>query len=184
MIYQFAPAALLMGLAPNRVSAWEGPGDSAGEGAVRSDAHPSLTRGGFDADRLIRIATNLAHPASVLAIVESTPPGHSAPTTRPYVPLRTATEAFLADLWQGVLRVERVGAEDDFFELGGHSLLGMQVLSELRTANGVDFPLRALLQAPTVASVACAVDAAQRGFINQPALGDEIHASPRAPVAP
>jgi acyl carrier protein len=70
-----------------------------------------------------------------------------------YVAPRAPHEATLAGLWQEVLRVERVGIHDDFFALGGHSLLATQVLSRVRDAFGVDVPLRALFEAPTVAQL-------------------------------
>ena len=55
---------------------------------------------------------------------------------------RTPIQEGLAEIWAGVLRVERVGIHDSFFELGGHSLLATQVIARVRGTFQVDVPLR------------------------------------------
>ncbi|HYN83767.1 MAG TPA: amino acid adenylation domain-containing protein, partial [Pyrinomonadaceae bacterium] len=72
---------------------------------------------------------------------------------------RTETEAALARLWGEVLGVELVGVRDNFFELGGHSLLATRVASRVRETCGVELPLRAIFESPTVAALAERVDA-------------------------
>jgi acyl carrier protein len=92
-----------------------------------------------------------ALPAPELASAEET-----------YVAPRTPVEEVLAGIWAEVLRVDRVGVEESFFELGGHSLLATRVASRVREVFGVEMPLRALFEGPTVAELAGRVEEMRR----------------------
>jgi acyl carrier protein len=70
-----------------------------------------------------------------------------------FVAPRTPVEQKLAEIWQEVLSIKRVGMHDSFFELGGHSLLATQLISRVREVFKVDLPLRKLFEAPTVAAL-------------------------------
>ncbi|MCP3097315.1 amino acid adenylation domain-containing protein [Myxococcus sp. K15C18031901] len=93
------------------------------------------------------------------------PSGQGLGEAKGHVAPRTPSEGLLADIWRQVLRVERVGALDHFFELGGHSLLLYRVLVLARARTGVDVPLRALLQSPTLEEMARTLDAAKAGTL-------------------
>ncbi|HEU4884066.1 MAG TPA: amino acid adenylation domain-containing protein [Longimicrobium sp.] len=75
-----------------------------------------------------------------------------------HVPPRTPAELKVADAWEAVLGV-RPGAHDNFFDLGGHSLRATQVIARIRRAFGIELPLRALFEAPTVAGLAARAEA-------------------------
>ncbi|HYG65887.1 MAG TPA: amino acid adenylation domain-containing protein, partial [Thermoanaerobaculia bacterium] len=75
---------------------------------------------------------------------------------------RTPVEEVLAAIWAELLGLERVGAADSFFDLGGHSLLATRVMSRLRSAFGVEMPLRDLFEAPLLADLAARVEVALR----------------------
>src|SRR5207248_2310874 len=74
-----------------------------------------------------------------------------------YVAPRTALEETVAEIWAGVLGLERVGVEDDFFALGGHSLLATQVVAQVRTDLAVELPLHSLFTCPTVKSLSAEI---------------------------
>jgi amino acid adenylation domain-containing protein len=78
-----------------------------------------------------------------------------------YVAPRTPGEEMVAGVWAEVLRLPRVGVQDDFFALGGHSLKATQVLARIRAACGVALPVRTLFEHPTVEGLAHAVDASR-----------------------
>ncbi len=86
----------------------------------------------------------------------------SREATAAFVAPRTPVEERLAAFCVELLRVERVGVEDNFFALGGHSLLATQLISRIRAEFGVELPLRALFEQPTVAGLAQAVEQSRR----------------------
>jgi amino acid adenylation domain-containing protein/non-ribosomal peptide synthase protein (TIGR01720 family) len=75
--------------------------------------------------------------------------------------LRTPVEEALAGIWERVLGVSGIGAEENFFELGGHSLLATRVVSQVRKTFAVEVPLRVLFEAPTVRGLAQRIETAR-----------------------
>ncbi|WP_139113293.1 non-ribosomal peptide synthetase, partial [Pseudomonas sp. 34 E 7] len=81
-------------------------------------------------------------------------PDFAAQSEARYVAPRTELHAQLAEAWQGVLGLARVGIEDHFFELGGHSLLATQLIGQIGKLSGKDLPLRVVFERPTIAAMA------------------------------
>ena len=73
---------------------------------------------------------------------------------RDYAPPLTALEQQVAQVWQQVLGVERVGLDDNFFELGGHSLLLLVVKERLAAHCGLVLTVNQLMTRPTVRALA------------------------------
>ncbi|MGN6202970.1 MAG: acetoacetate--CoA ligase [Solirubrobacterales bacterium] len=75
-------------------------------------------------------------------------------------PLRDRVRA----LWESALGFSGIGDEEDFFALGGTSLQAVEIFTSIRDRLGVELPLSALIEAPTVAELTTAVEHPDRHF--------------------
>ncbi|QOQ77658.1 amino acid adenylation domain-containing protein [Pseudomonas poae] len=83
-------------------------------------------------------------------------PDQSALLSRGYEAPEGEVETLLAQIWQDVLKLERVGRHDHFFELGGHSLLAVSLIERMRQV-GLSCDVRVLFNRPSLAALAAAV---------------------------
>ncbi|MBV8201954.1 MAG: non-ribosomal peptide synthetase, partial [Acidobacteria bacterium] len=114
---------------------------------VELPALPLTPSGKVDRRRLIGLAPS---PAAAAAGSAGAAGRAGEAGRRPSGP----AEELLAAIWEEVLGVPEVGPDDSFFGLGGHSLLAIQVVARVRRAWGVELPVRALFELPTVARLA------------------------------
>lgn len=77
-------------------------------------------------------------------------------------------EADLAAVCAELLGVPRVAVHDNFFDLGGHSLLATRFIARIRDRYGIEIPVRALFEDPTVAGVAAVLRASRPPSGNDP----------------
>ncbi|SFH04991.1 Non-ribosomal peptide synthetase component F, partial [Duganella sp. CF458] len=83
-------------------------------------------------------------------------PDESALSRREYEAPQGEVETALAELWQELLGVERIGRRDHFFELGGHSLLVVKVIERIRQL-GWNADVRSVFSTPVLADLALAL---------------------------
>ncbi|HEV3458630.1 MAG TPA: SDR family NAD(P)-dependent oxidoreductase [Thermoanaerobaculia bacterium] len=121
-------------------------------------------------------------PETAAAVLAAPAAAHPRPAlSTPYAPSGDGIEGSLAEIWQRVLGIERIGVNDNFFELGGDSIAGLQVVAAAGRA-GLELPPRLLFEHPTIAGLASAVEresAAAAGHGPAP-----VAALPAAPAVP
>jgi amino acid adenylation domain-containing protein len=83
--------------------------------------------------------------------------------TRAYASPVGEIEEAIATRFAEVFELVRVGADDDFFSLGGDSLDAASTVTWARERFGVDLPLRALFDGPTVRELAAAIELGGEG---------------------
>ncbi len=85
-------------------------------------------------------------------------PNGSRPHAEHYVEPRTPVEEELVKILAPLLKVQRVGVNDNFFLLGGHSLLGTQLIARISETFGVELTLLKLFDHPTVAEMSSEIE--------------------------
>ena len=83
-----------------------------------------------------------------------------------YIAPAAYIEEILADIWQEILGVERVGVRDNFFELGGDSILCLQVVAKTHQA-GLHITPKQIFQHQTIAELASVLDGAIQNSAEQ-----------------
>ncbi len=67
-------------------------------------------------------------------------------------------QELIANIWAEVLNTKEVTHSANFFDLGGHSLLAAKVVARVRASFGVDLPLSALFESPTIGGLGARVE--------------------------
>jgi amino acid adenylation domain-containing protein len=97
-------------------------------------------------------------------------PEEAAQTARKYVAPKNDQEQVLAEVWQEVLALRQISTEDDFFELGADSLSATRAFARINRRLGINLPLRAIFENPTVAKLAAVVRNVEPGAPSRPAI--------------
>jgi amino acid adenylation domain-containing protein len=66
---------------------------------------------------------------------------------------RNKIETAIANIWQEVLRVDRIGIHDSFLDLGGHSIKAIRIISRMSKELRVKLEVRTLFEKPTIAEL-------------------------------
>lgn len=84
----------------------------------------------------------------------------------------TPMQRTVAEVFQDVLGLDRVGLDDDFFALGGTSLVASKVVHQLRGLTGIEVRVQWFFLAPTVQALGDRLAAAQEGTLDYDAESD------------
>jgi amino acid adenylation domain-containing protein len=106
-------------------------------------------------ERVPRTANGRVDRQALIGVLQAEEASEAAPE---YIAPRNEIEEKLVNIWVRTFAVERIGIHDNFFQLGGNSLLAMQVMARINSAFQVEFPLRRLFEAPTVAQLSTVVE--------------------------
>ncbi|MBV9761972.1 MAG: SDR family NAD(P)-dependent oxidoreductase [Acidobacteriaceae bacterium] len=78
-----------------------------------------------------------------------------------YVPPGSQLESTIAEIWQKILGIDRLGVHDNFFDLGGNSLIGLRMITAVKKKLEIDLPIIALFEGPTVSALCQRIEARQ-----------------------
>ncbi|MFK0730682.1 MAG: amino acid adenylation domain-containing protein [Gloeotrichia echinulata HAB0833] len=83
-------------------------------------------------------------------------PAHTSNSDR-FIEVRNQLELKLLQIWSNILKVDKIGVQDNFFDLGGHSLLAPYLMTQIKQQIGKDIALKDLFQNPTIEQLAAII---------------------------
>ncbi|MFB2973198.1 amino acid adenylation domain-containing protein [Aerosakkonema sp. BLCC-F183] len=99
---------------------------------------------------------------------------------RTFVAPRTPEEKIFTEIWQQVLRLEKVGIHDNFFEIGGDSILSIQAIAKAKQF-GLQLTPKQMFEYQTIAELApvagrtATIQAEQEAIVGQVPLSAVQH---------
>jgi fengycin family lipopeptide synthetase D len=81
-------------------------------------------------------------------------PSESAITATEYKAPRNIVEEKLAEIWQQVLKVKKVGIDDNLFQIGGHSLKAIVISAKVSKAFNMEVSVYEMFSFPTIKKLA------------------------------
>ena len=117
---------------------------------IACEEFPRLPNGKVDRQALALDRTPAVGP---LVRGDSVAP-EAAATAAPAATETSRIEATLLDIWRTLLKLDRIGPDDDFFAIGGHSLLATRLVARVRDRLGIELPLIRIFDTPTVRGLA------------------------------
>ncbi|HEV2853792.1 MAG TPA: phosphopantetheine-binding protein, partial [Thermoanaerobaculia bacterium] len=89
---------------------------------------------------------------------------------------RTEVERRIAEVWQDLLGLDRVGVRDNFFEAGGDSILAVSAAARLQEILQRPIEVMDLFRHPTVAALAHHLSGAEAPTVSPEALREKSRA--------
>lgn len=75
-----------------------------------------------------------------------------------YMEPQTETERKLAAIWSDVLKIQRIGIDENFFEIGGHSMIAVTLMVKIEKELGIRLPLAILFDHSNIHDMALLLD--------------------------
>lgn len=82
------------------------------------------------------------------------------PVKNAYRAPETAMERAVAEIWQELMGIDKIGVDDNFFELGGNSLTAVRILGKLKEISTCPLSVKQLVEHPTIAGIATCLETA------------------------
>lgn len=162
--HQWAEAAVVLAPAASGLSSLvavvrAAPGQNPDPARLRGDLESFLPAAAIPhrfirVDRMPRTTTGKLDLAAVARLAKESVGAVPTQTGGPTIGL---AEAWIADCWEYVLRIQRPGREDRFQELGGDSLAAIELALMLESRFGVRLSLDRFAELQTIASQAAAL---------------------------